>query len=113
MERDSGPHRLRSTAIQVGIDDLVQQQPNYRRQWYGHDRTDHPEIEAVQRHCTVRRGARRTHNRRRVRGCVIALLPEDQIDTCASAVRKAFRDCGFAEPTYYPSTPSAGAPRLP
>jgi galactokinase len=46
-------------------------------------------------------------------GCVIALLAEDQVNTCASAVSNAFRDRGFAEPAYYVSTPSAGARQLP
>lgn len=42
-------------------------------------------------------------------GCVIALVPAAESQSCVTAVRNAFRGRGFAEPEHYAVTPSDGA----
>jgi galactokinase len=42
-------------------------------------------------------------------GCVIGLVPGDTVDAAGDAVRQAFADAGFGEPTLFTATPEAGA----
>ncbi len=44
-------------------------------------------------------------------GAAIALVDADRIDAVSDAVRRAFADAGFAAPTIFTVTPSAGAHR--
>ncbi|MFB8386733.1 galactokinase [Microbacterium sp. NPDC055910] len=44
-------------------------------------------------------------------GAAIALVPHDRVDAVADAARSAFAASGFAAPTVFPVTPSAGADR--
>ena len=45
-------------------------------------------------------------------GCVIALLPASAVDGAVEAVRSAFADQGFHEPSAFLAEPSAGAHRV-
>ncbi|WP_307853687.1 galactokinase [Nocardioides palaemonis] len=45
-------------------------------------------------------------------GCVIGLVPEDDVDAAGGAVRRAFADAGFAAPVLFTATAEAGARRL-
>lgn len=45
-------------------------------------------------------------------GCVIALVPRDRADTVVEAVRAAFSDAGYAEPSAFTAVPAPGARRL-
>ncbi|WP_150238031.1 galactokinase [Nocardiopsis quinghaiensis] len=45
-------------------------------------------------------------------GCVVALADAGRVETCEKAVRKAYRERGFAEPVVFGALPSAGARRL-
>ncbi|QUH01993.1 galactokinase [Saccharopolyspora erythraea] len=45
-------------------------------------------------------------------GCVIALVPTELADSCASAVQEAFRTHNFAEPEHYRARPSDAARQL-
>ncbi len=45
-------------------------------------------------------------------GCVIALVPDDRADTVFAAVRTAFADAGYAEPSAFTATPAPGARRV-
>lgn len=45
-------------------------------------------------------------------GCVIALVPDDRADTVFDAVRTAFADAGYAEPSAFTATPAPGARRI-
>ncbi|MCF6376636.1 galactokinase [Nocardioides KLBMP 9356] len=45
-------------------------------------------------------------------GCVIGLLPEDDVDAGGDAVRRAFADAGFGEPSLFTATAEAGARSL-
>ena len=42
-------------------------------------------------------------------GCVIGLVPERDVDAAGDAVRRAFADGGFGEPSLFVATPEAGA----
>jgi galactokinase len=44
-------------------------------------------------------------------GCVIAMLPEDDVETAADAVRRELVGRGFDEPAHLVAHPSAGAHR--
>ncbi|EHR60662.1 galactokinase [Saccharomonospora cyanea] len=45
-------------------------------------------------------------------GCVIALVPDDRADTVFDAVRTAFADSGYTEPSAFTATPAPGARRI-
>lgn len=45
-------------------------------------------------------------------GCVIGLVPVDELDAAQDAVRRAFADAGFGEPSLFTATAEAGARRL-
>jgi galactokinase len=42
-------------------------------------------------------------------GCVIGLVPARDVEAAGEAVRRAFADAGFAEPSLFTAEPSAGA----
>jgi len=42
-------------------------------------------------------------------GCVIGLVPQDSVDAAGDAVRRAFAESGFGEPTVFTATAAAGA----
>jgi galactokinase len=42
-------------------------------------------------------------------GCVIGLVPEGSVEPAGEAVRAAFADAGFGEPSLFTATPAAGA----
>jgi galactokinase len=42
-------------------------------------------------------------------GCVIGLLPEGDVDAAGDAVRRAFADAGFGEPSVFTAAAAAGA----
>jgi galactokinase len=42
-------------------------------------------------------------------GCVIGLVPEESVESASEAVRAAFADAGFAEPSLFTAVPAAGA----
>ena len=42
-------------------------------------------------------------------GCVIGLLPEGDVDAAGDAVRRAFADAGFGEPSLFTASAEAGA----
>ena len=42
-------------------------------------------------------------------GCVIGLLPEADVDAASDAVRRAFADAGFGEPSLFTASAEAGA----
>ena len=44
-------------------------------------------------------------------GCVIGLLPEGDVETAGDAVRRAFADAGFGEPSLFTASAEAGARR--
>ena len=44
-------------------------------------------------------------------GCVIGLLPADDVARAGDAVRRAFADAGFGEPSLFAASPEAGARR--
>ena len=44
-------------------------------------------------------------------GCVIGLLPDGDVDSAGDAVRRAFSDAGFGEPSLFTATAEAGARR--
>ncbi len=45
-------------------------------------------------------------------GCVLGLLPAEQVDQAAAAVREAFANAGFGMPVSFVGAPSPGARRL-
>ena len=45
-------------------------------------------------------------------GCVIGLLPAGDIGAAGDAVRRAFSDAGFGEPSLFTATAEAGARRV-
>ena len=45
-------------------------------------------------------------------GCVIALVASDEVETAGYAVRRAFADGGFGEPSLFEAAPEDGARRL-
>jgi len=45
-------------------------------------------------------------------GCVIGLLPEGDVEGAGDAVRRAFADAGFGEPSLFTATAEAGARRV-
>lgn len=44
-------------------------------------------------------------------GCVIGLVPEGEVDAVGDAVRRAFSDAGFGEPSLFTAAAAAGARR--
>lgn len=46
-------------------------------------------------------------------GCVIGLVPSDGVDAAGDAVRRAFADAGFGEPTLFTAEAAAGARAVP
>ncbi|RYB92693.1 galactokinase [Nocardioides glacieisoli] len=45
-------------------------------------------------------------------GCVIGLLPEGDVEAAGDAVRRAFADAGFGEPSLFTASAEAGARRV-
>jgi galactokinase len=45
-------------------------------------------------------------------GCVIGLLPEGDVDAAGDAVRRAFADAGFGEPSVFTAAAGPGARSL-
>jgi galactokinase len=46
-------------------------------------------------------------------GCVIGLVPEGEVDAAGDAVRRAFADAGFGEPSLFTAAAAAGARAVP
>ena len=42
-------------------------------------------------------------------GCVIALVPEGEVEAAGDAVRRAYADAAFGEPTLFTAAPQDGA----